>query len=217
MTYSGQPQELSGIVAELAERLRALEARFLGIGPQGPIGPAGSNVGAAWQGLGSYVVPPSLSPVASVTFPIPPGFRNLVLYSKARTSAAVTSQAQGVQFNADTGANYYWQTLAAGNATVAAGGSAGQTTMRAGLVTGANATAGLFGGGRLDIMGVSDSEYKTALSGSGAPTTLLGTGQQYEASYGIWKGIVPLTTMKILPAAGGYVTDSAFYLYGLTG
>lgn len=217
MTYSGQPQELPGIVADLAERLRALEARFLVAGPQGPTGPAGSSsTGVSpWLPIKSALVTPGLSPVASVNFPIPLGFHHLVMFWKGRSDAAVTNQALVAQFNGDSGANYYWEPLDATNTTVAASGSGGSTSLRIGIIPGANATANIFGGGMVTFPFHADAHYKLGLASSNASTTLLGTGQQIELSGGFWANAAPITSVLVFPGAGGLITDSELTMWGI--
>lgn len=217
MTYSGQPQDLAGITADLAERVRALEARFLVAGPQGPTGPPGSSsTGASpWMAIKSALVTPGLSPVASVTFAIPSGFHHLAMIGKVRTDAAVTNQALLAQFNGDTGNNYYGEPLDATNATVAAAGSAAVASLRIGIVPGANATANLFGGGMVTFPFHADAHYKHALAHWNASTTLTAAGQQIELSGGFWASAAPIASVLVFPAAGGLITDSELSMWGL--
>lgn len=218
MTYSGSPQDLPGIVSNLAERLRALEARFLIQGPTGPMGPAGPGtfLNPSWQEIGSLIVTAPMSPVATVSFPfLPTGAHHLVLFWKGRTSAAVTNQGMAAQFNSDPGANYYWQVADSGNVSLAASPGVATNSMRVGVVPGASATAGLFGGGRIDFPNYYDSQYQIALAQSIAPVALTAAGQLLEASGGFWAPDTPapLNRIDISPTAGGYITGSAFWLY----
>lgn len=220
MTYSGSPQDLPGIVANLAERLRALEARFLIAGPTGPVGPAGPGtfLNPSWQQIGSLVVTAPMSPVATVSLPhVPTGAHHLIVFWKGRTSAAVTNQGMGAQFNSDPGANYYWQVTDSNNVTLGAapGGPGGTNSMRVGIVPGATATAGLVGGGWIIVPNYYDAHYQMAHAQSIAPTALTAAGQVMETSGGFWAPATPapLNRIDISPAAGGYVTDSAFWFY----
>lgn len=217
MTYSGQPQELPGIVADLAERLRALEARFLVAGPQGPTGPAGSSsTGVSpWLPIKSALVTPGLSPVASVTFAIPSGFHHLIMMWKGRSDAAVTNQGLVAQFNGDTGNNYYGEPLDATNATVAAAGSAATSSLRVGLILGANATANIFGAGMVTFPFHTDAHYKHALASSNASTTLTVAGQEIELSGGFWASAAAITSVLVFPAAGGLITDTELSMWGI--
>jgi hypothetical protein len=217
MGYSGEPQELPGIVANLAERLRALEARFLVQGPTGPSGPAGpgSIVQSSWQRIGFHTVTALESPVASLEFLIPTGFNHLVGFYKARSSAAVTNQALGARFNSDSGPNYYIEPLYATDTAISSGGAAGNSSLQVGLVTGTTATAGVFAAGRIDFPNCSDSLPKFALSLSAGPTTLLGTGQESQLGVGWWSGTDPIGRLLILPGAGGLITGSSVWVYGI--
>lgn len=220
MTYAGSPQDLPGFVANLAERLRALEARFLIQGPAGPIGPQGpgSFLVPTLQKVGSFVVTAGISPVASVAFdPLPTGLNHLIILWKARTSAAVTNQGMGLNFNSDPGANYYWQVTDSNNVTLSAAPGVGTTTMRCGIVPGANATASLFGAGFMIFPSYSDSHYQWALCQSGAPTALTAAGQVIENSAGFWVNNSPVNRVEIFPTAGGFITDSSFHAFGLAG
>lgn len=221
MTYSGSPQDLPGIVASLAERLRALEARFLIQGPMGPMGPQGpgSLLSSSWQQIGSLVVTAPMSPVATVSFPfLPTGAHHLLLFWKGRTSAAVSNQGIGAQFNSDPGAHYYCQVTDSNNAALGAAPLIATTSMRVGIVPGANATAGLVGGGWIIIPNYYDSHYQMAHAQSIAPTSLLAAGQVVETSGGFWAPATPapLNRIDISPTAGGFVTDSAFWAYTAT-
>jgi hypothetical protein len=219
VTYSGSPQDLPGFVGDLAERLRALEARFLIQGPQGPIGPPGpgSFFNPSWQEIDSFKVTAGISPVASITFPtLPPTMHHLVLFFKARTDAAVGVQAIQIQMNDDTTGNYYYQAMQGNNAGLSAFSGIGSTSVRAGLAPGANATAGLFGAGRIDFPNYSDAAYKFVLATSGAPTSLLAAGQFIETSVGYWVSGAAMKKVQIAPVAGGFVTNTSFWLYGIT-
>jgi hypothetical protein len=157
-----------------------------------------------------------MSPVATVSFPfIPIDRHHLVMFWKARTSAAVTNQGISAQFNSDPGGNYYWQVTDSNNVTLTAAPGVGTTSMRVGIVPGANATAGLFGGGWIIIPNYYDAHYQMAHAQSIAPTALTAAGQVMETSGGFWAPgtPAPLNRIDISPAAGGYITDSAFWLY----
>jgi len=220
VTFSGSPQDLPGLVAYVDERLRALEARFLIQGPMGPQGPAGpgSFFNPSWQAIGSLVVTAPMSPVAVVSFPfIPLGAHHVILFWKGRTSAAVSNQGIGAQFNSDPGAHYYCQVTDSNNITLGAAPLIATTSMRVGIVPGANATAGLVGGGWIVLPNYYDSHYQLAHAQSIAPTSLLAAGQVMETSGGFWAPAVPapLNRIDISPSAGGFVTDSAFFAYSV--
>ena len=216
MTYAGSPQDLPGLVANLAERLRALEARFLIQGPTGPRGfpGPGSFVTQSWQAIGSYTVTPAASPVASVQFLIPTGINHLAVLWKGRSSAAVTNQGLGAQFN-NSLANYYFEPTYATDTVVAAGAGAGASALRVGLIPGSSATAGLYGAGFIFFPNIADSLHKLAISLSGAPTSLLVGGQESQTCVGWWDGTDPITRLLILPDAGGFVTSSSLQVYGI--
>lgn len=218
MGYPGDPQDMQTLTAALAERIRRLEALLPIVGPMGPTGPAGSAtyLSTPWQLIGSLVVTAPMSPVAVVSFPLLPlGAHHLVLFHKVRSSAAVTNQALNAQFNSDSGANYYWQLTDSVNATATPASGVGQTSMRVGIVPGSTATAGLFGGGRMDFPNYSDSNYQIGLAHSGAPTSLLAAGQVMEDSFGFWANGSPLNRLDVFPAAGGLITGSSLWLYSL--
>lgn len=216
MTYAGSPQDLPGIVANLAERLRALEARFLIQGPMGPRGPQGpgSFVTQTWQAIGSYTVPLIASPVASVEFLIPTGINHVVVLWKGRSSAAVTNQGMGARFNNSLG-NYYFEPTYATDTAVAAGAGIGTSALRVGLIPGTSATAGLYGAGFIFFPNVADSLPKWAISLSGAPTSLIAGGQESQTCVGWWDGTTPITRLLVLPDAGGLMTNSSLWAYGI--
>lgn len=218
MTYAGEAQDLPGMLGSALERIRALEARFLIQGPMGPQGSAGpgSTSPLAWQRIGSVVVTLAMSPAATITFPfLSASLNHIVVFWKARTDAAVTNQGINAQFNSDSGANYYWQVTDSNNVTLSAAPGVGTTSMRVGIVPGASATAGLFGAGRMDFPNYSDAHYKFCLAHSGAPTALTAAGQVMEDSVGFWINNAPMNAIQLAPAAGGFLTDSAFWAYGI--
>lgn len=220
MGYPGDPQDMATLVAALTERVRALEGLLPIIGPQGPQGPPGSAtfLNPSWQQIGSLIVTAPMSPVAVVSFPfIPTGAHHVVMFWKGRSSAAVLNQGVGAQFNSDPGANYYWQITDSNNVTLAPSPGIGTTSLRVGIVPGSTATAGLFGGGWIIIPNYYDSHYQMAHGQSIAPTSLLAAGQVMETSGGFWAPATPapLNRIDISPAAGGFVTDSAFWAYSV--
>ncbi|MFN2591705.1 MAG: hypothetical protein ABR532_02595 [Candidatus Dormibacteria bacterium] len=165
--------------------------------------------------ISSFVVDPALSPVASINISNPAGFRHITAFWKGASSAAVTNQGLQAQFNGDTGANYYWEPLDAINTAIGAVASAGDTSMRAGIIPGSSATAGMVGGGRIDIPFAGDIYYKMLLALSGGPTTLTAAGQSLETSMAFWAAADPVTSMLLFPAAGGFVTGFGIDVYGL--
>jgi hypothetical protein len=138
------------------------------------------------------------------------------MFWKGRSDPAVTNQALNAQFVGDTGNNYYWEPLDATNVTVAASGAAAVNAIRVGIIPGANATAGIYGAGRIDFLFHADAHYKHALAFSNASTSLVGAGQQIELSGGFWGNAAALTSLLVFPGAGGFVTDTELDLYGLT-
>jgi hypothetical protein len=147
---------------------------------------------------------------------IPSTYKHLQLKAFARTNAANTESYLQLQYNGDTGTNYYGQHWIAGNGSSATSNADGAASvLYVERITAANTTASIFGSVIIDILDyANNSKYKTnrnlgAYDGNGAGVLKIGSG--------LWLSTSTISSIKITPALGSFVQYSSFALYGIKG
>lgn len=156
---------------------------------------------------------------ASVTFSAIPGtYETLRVEWLARSDAAVTSTPLRMQFNGDTGTNYDEELLAGVGGTPSSGNFAAQVAIEhVGEVAGASAAAGRVVGGYAEIPGYARTVFfKPVFSHwsnirAGAPSDSVNA-----MDAGVWLSTNAITSIKLLAAAGNFITGSVFTLYGIS-
>ena len=171
----------------------------------------------SYDALATYTVPSG--GVSSITFAgLPTGgqYTHLQLRTLARTDANNTESYLQLQFNGDTGSNYYGQHWLAGSGSSATAGADGTASViYVERMTAANTGASIFGAAVIDVLDYANiSKNKTtrhlgAFDGNG-------TGVLKFAS-GLWLSTSAINSIKITPPAGNFVQYSSFSLYGVKG
>lgn len=148
------------------------------------------------------------SSAASVTFSsISSAYRDLFLVS----TLGLTSAGQSIfmQFNNDTAANYAWVT-ARGNGTTAGAQQGASASNIAVGAWGINATTPI-ANINISVMDYSATDkHKSSLSRDNDAALVA------EMVAGRWANTAAVTTLKIYPGAGNFVTGSTFALYGVS-
>jgi hypothetical protein len=138
----------------------------------------------------------------------------VVVYARGDTAAANTNQL--FRFNGDTAANYDYQLLTGGGATVTAVEAFAQTSAFIGFPPANTAGANLFGVSITFIPHYAGStNNKLALSVASSKTgTTTGLMKNY-LSAGFWRSSAAINRVTLLPAAGNFVAGTRVTLYGM--
>jgi hypothetical protein len=116
------------------------------------------------------------------------------------------------RFNGDTGSNYAWHRLLGDGASAIADGVSATTGMNIGR---SSTTSPSFAGGVFDILDYANtSKFKTSRTLYGNDQN--GSGVIFFGS-GLWQNTAAITSITITSAAGDFVTNSRFSLYGIKG
>lgn len=152
---------------------------------------------------------------ASVTFSsIAAIYRDLVVKVRGRSAVAAANDELRMQFNGDTGSNYYTQLADAVN-TSAGATLVNETSMRVGLMTGDTATAGMASFSEVDIGDYRGTTFEKATIGrSSAQWGTAGSANYYRATGGHWRSTSAITSVKVYPGAGPFKDGTVVSLYG---
>ena len=176
-----------------------------------PFSPAGDyqSIATTTVGVGGQ---------ATITFSsIPSSYKHLQIRCMARTDRASTGDAVRVQFNNITTTSEYRSHFLYGDGSGAGAGSDGNT---AGVtlyqLTGASATASIFGIMVIDILDYANiNKHKTVRSLGGQDRN--GAGE-VDFSSGVWMNTAAINEIDIVPNSGtNFVQYSSFALYGIKG
>ena len=156
------------------------------------------------------------SATPDVTFSsIPGSYRSLEIHAIARCDGAATLVNAGTQFNADTGANYDSQHVHGVNATVAAAETVAGTSMAMEL-TGNTATANTATAMVIKIPWYAGTTFHKELLIDQGLTSGTGSGNLYRKIWtGRWRNTAAITSIRLFPIAGNFMTGSSFALYGI--
>lgn len=152
---------------------------------------------------------------ATITFSsIPSTYTHLQVRLFARGTAANVQGGVTLQFNGDTTAtNYYSHYMQADGSTVAAGANANASIHYD--ISGANATASVFGALIFDILDYANtSKYKTSRVLGGIDNN--GSGRMNLTS-GLWSSTAAITSIVLAPYSGNFAQYTSAALYGIKG
>jgi hypothetical protein len=138
-------------------------------------------------------------------------YSSLMLIFTGRTDRVNTIDYLDMQFNTDTGANYNF--TAWDSVPTTAGGTTGQTALRASPIAGANAVANKPGSARILIPDYARTVFhKTVLSEGYKPDSQIAT-----KNAGDWNSTAAITAVKLIPAVGpNFITGTVATLYGIS-
>jgi hypothetical protein len=143
-------------------------------------------------------------------------YAHLLIVSYARGDTAAANTALNVRFNNDTAANYDFQRLTGGAATVSAFEAFAQTSIISCFIPANTAGANLFNASLVFIPHYAGSaNNKVALS---LASVKLGTTTGSLATYlhgGFWRSSAAINRITLLPAAGNFVAGTRVSLYGM--
>jgi hypothetical protein len=151
------------------------------------------------------------SSTASITFSSLPAFSHFTIRWHARGDAATVTQNMNMQVNGVTSSSYLSQFVDANNTTVA-GNLSLTANLLIGTLPGTSSNANYFGAGIVEINGAQDANYTPIVA------TSVNLGNSATGIAGVFggatTGIGPVTSVKLYPASGNFVSGSRFSIYG---
>lgn len=155
--------------------------------------------------------------VGSVIFTVPSTLKTVRISTTTRGDVASTATELMVRINSDSTNLYRHDSMFAQNGSTPAGGGATLATssMRANVIPGASAGAGVYGGGELTIEGW-NAPHASHLNMTCQGGYIDSAGNQIiYIGNGVYLGAGPYTTITLLPITGNFITGCGFYLEGL--
>lgn len=157
------------------------------------------------------------SATSTITFSnIPNTYKHLQIRYIARSTRADAYGYFRIRFNGDSGSNYSSHNLYGTGATVASNASTSASSIESTQITGASATASIFGAGVIDILDYANTnKFKTErfLTGDDRNNT---QGFIYFKS-GLWMNTAAITSITISDEFNNFDTNTRFSLYGIKG
>lgn len=147
---------------------------------------------------------------------IPQDFRDLQIRLLARADAAFNTTAVRLQFNGDTGTNYFSHRWRVVNTSTSALTETGQTSAHVAQITAANANTSFFGSAIIEIPGYSDPIYRkmgrseSSAMGSGTVTT-----DWQRALFEFGRNGNQVITRIDISTGGSFIAGSRASLYGV--
>lgn len=177
----------------------------------------GGVISASGGSSGALVLISEQTPsgTATVSFTsIPATYRDLVVIVRGRAAATAVASSIGLQFNGDTGANYFRQRLTGNNATASAAIAVAVTSMDIGNILAATATANFASGTEITIYDYRGTTFtKVAFSQMTYPETAAAAGQFVEIRSGGWNNTNAITQVDVI-CGSNFVSGSVVSLYG---
>jgi hypothetical protein len=164
--------------------------------------------------LGSTVLG---SATTSITFSsIGSGFRALLLEGYTRSTVAGTFVNNMLRFNSDTGANYDWNDLYAGGASVVSTQNFAQTSIVAFKHPGSSASANLFGSFRIWIPGYAYASANKLVHANWAhKDSTVSAHLAVGKTKGAWRSNSAITSVTLQPITNQFDTGTRVSLYGV--
>jgi hypothetical protein len=146
---------------------------------------------------------------------IPSGYNHLQIRAISRGTNAAANDASIMQFNGDTGSNYYTYHQIFGDGSSAAANSGGTGSSIAYIFGSAgSALANSFAGSILDILDYSNTnKNKTVRNLEGFDVN--GSGGYIVFRSGLWINTAAISSITLTPQASSFAQYSSFTLYGV--
>jgi hypothetical protein len=144
------------------------------------------------------------------------GFNDLILVMVARGSDVGVNDDVAVRLNNDSAANYYRQRITANAATITASEGIGQTSMFAGMISAAGASASMFGLWELTIYGYASTSWlKVVEWRSFAPNATSTGGLNLRPGGALWNSTAAVTRVAVAGSnTANLLTGSQLRIYG---
>jgi len=140
-------------------------------------------------------------------------YKHLQIRHSSRGDSATTDSAL-VELNGDTSASYFSHLLFGDGNTVSSTRSLNRNNLVWSLSQRSTGAAGAFGAGVIDFLDAFSSSKNTTMRSFSALADSSSINQIRLAS-GHYSSIAAVTSIKLIPSVGNFVTGSRFSLYGL--
>lgn len=146
---------------------------------------------------------------------IPTTYRDLIVVVRGRAAGAVAAAAVSVQFNNDSGANYYSQRLSAANTGITAGAAAGGTSAQVVSIPGSSATSGREGVGTVTIYDYRGTTFHKGFNSQESYSTGTTTSTQPMNNWsGTWASTSAINRVDVICGSGNFEAGTVVSLYG---
>ena len=142
---------------------------------------------------------------------IPSTYQHLQIRMLVRNSS--TSNGYTAQLNGDTGSNYARHYLIGNGSSASAAAFTSQTSMILSDASISTTGADIFGAAICDILDYTNTNKNTTIRTLGGFDSNGGGAIFFNS--GLWLNTAAVTSIKIIPDAGGFVQNSSFALYGI--
>jgi hypothetical protein len=160
------------------------------------------------------------SAAATITLPIPAGYKDLEVVIVGRGDGAATNPTLTVRANGDSGANYDYTYLfgQASPGTTAESQALGQTGMFAGYLLDTGAGATFPGSVRLMLDDYESTTFYKHIRAENAVRRGTGSTDAFKQdTEGWWKSTAPITSLTLSLSAGNFVAGSVVRVYARGG
>jgi hypothetical protein len=176
---------------------------------------AGGAAAGAFEQISTTILS---SDTTSVTFSsLPSTYKHLQIRYAVRGSRAANDDFIALQFNGDTGSNYWYHYLeGTGSSVNASSIVSAENRIRLGNVPAASAATSSFSGGVIDILDyAATTKNKTIRTLNGHHATPV--APRIALRSGLWLNTSAVSSITFLALNGGWVTGSRFSIYGIKG
>lgn len=151
---------------------------------------------------------------ASVTIPIPSGFKHLMILGNGRTTFASAAENIYCRFNADSGANYDHETIYRLNNTSSGNQDLALTAVVVGTFAAGSSDANTSGNLVAFIPNCQSPFFKGATAIGGGYFTAA-AGAIVFTDFGQWESTATIQSVTLLPEAGSFAAKTALSVYGI--
>lgn len=148
---------------------------------------------------------------------IPGTYKSLVILFNGRGLTAAQYIDMLLRFNADSGANYDSQLFIATATTPGYSANHGQTSLIAGYIAAASASANRSGSIRIDVPAYAGTVFDKEIVGMSSMVFTTSAGTSAQVLGGAWRPSTPeaITSITLLASAGNLAEGSELLVYGL--
>jgi len=159
--------------------------------------------------LGTVTVPSGGSVFIEFTS-IPNTYKHLQIRGILQQNVSTDWRGTYMNFNNDTGSNYWWQTLGGNGTSAYSGSSSSQTYLSGGVASG---TTGIWNPTVIDILDYASAKKKVAKVFYGAERNTTPSFMEYLT--GTWNNTSAITSIKITVNATNFTQYTQLALYGI--
>ena len=143
-------------------------------------------------------------------------YRHLKLMFQGRGTTGGVKNVQ-IQFNGDSGSNYYGEHSHAYGTTINSGENLAATNITVGYISGSDATAGFAGGFEATVFNYAQTTFVKSLVSTITTSQTTGTGNtDLLGESGWWNSTAAINEITLTTPTGGFATGTILSVYGLT-